>query len=200
MHRITIIIVVLFLTSCTTTAPSPQDLNWKGNEAYFNRDYNGAIEWYSAAMTESIRTGDLQYQAIAMYGLARSNGHLCNLGDAENWLIKSIDIRRQLPNIEYAKISQNLFELGRLYIAQHKWELASQQFSEALPMLQGLNIESKDPMGYANLLQEYQTILINTGNTALAKANEATINRLKSTNAGATAQYISDPYPDNCAL
>jgi tetratricopeptide (TPR) repeat protein len=200
MRKITSFIVVLLLVGCATNVPSAQELNWSGNEAYFDKDYRRAIEWYSAALNESRRVGNLQYQAIAMYGLARSNGHLCNLEEAETFLKNSIDLRRDLPNVETANISQNLFELGRLYMAQREWDLASQQFSQALPMLQSFDMESIDPMGYVNLLEEYQVILLRTGKVEMANANQATISQLRSKNDGMAARYISEPYPANCPL
>ena len=200
MHRLILLSLVLLFGGCASNAPSPQSLNWTGNEAYFKRDYNNAIKWYSASLDESLKTNDKQFSAISMYGLARANGHLCNLDEAESWLIKSIEARKSLTNLETAYLSQNIFELGRLYIAQEKWENANAQFLQALPMLESMDMESIDPLGYANLLEEYQQILQRTGNDKLVSTNLEKIEQLRKNNQAGRAQYVSDPYPANCTL
>lgn len=201
MYKLIILLpLVFFLAGCASNAPSPQRLNWAGNEAYFKNDYVGAINWYSASLKASIKSGDKQFEAISMYGLARANGHLCKLNEAETWLVKSIDIRKSLPNIETAKLSQNLFELGRLYMAKREWKKANEQYSQALPLLANYNMEVLDPLGYANLLEEYQQILENTESRELASENHAKIERLRKNNSTKQAKYVSDPYPANCTL
>ena len=200
MHRIIIIFLVIYLAGCVTHSPLPQSLNWKGNEAYFKRNYSGAIKWFTESLEMARATGDKQYEAISMYGLARANGHLCKLNEAEGWLVKSINLRKSLPNLKTAYLSQNIFELGRLYIAQEKWEKANEQYLEGLPMVVALNIEAIDPLGYANLLKEYQQILEKTGQNKLASRNFTKIKELRRNNQSKQAQYVSDPYPANCTL
>ncbi len=201
MSKIFIVLqLAIFLAGCASNAQSPQRLNWTGNEAYFKNDYVRAINWYSASLEASIKSGDKQFEAISMYGLARANGHLCKLNEAESWLLRSIDVRKTLPNIETAKRSQNLFELGRLYMAKREWDKANQQYSQALPLLANYNMEAIDPLGYANLLEEYQQILENTGNSELASENHDKIEGLRKNNSTKQAQYVSDPYPANCTL
>jgi len=200
MYKTFVLFLAIYLGGCATPASSPQSLNWTGNEAYFNHDYSEAIKWYTASLEESLKTGDKQYESISMYGLGRANGHLCKLDEAELWLVKSIKVRKSLPNIESAYLSQNIFELGRLYIAQRKWEKASDQFSQGFPLLAGLDIETRDPLGYANLLDEYQQILEHTGESTLAADNSSKIEELRKNNLDSQPQYVSDPYPSNCTL
>jgi len=200
MYRFIIISLVISLVGCASSSPSPQSLNWTGNEAYFNRNYSDAIKWYTESLEMSRASGEKQFEAISMYGLARANGHLCELNRAEVWLVKSINLRKSLPNLETAYLSQNILELGRLYIAQKKWEKAKEQYLEGLPMLVGLNTEAIDPLGYANLLEEYQQILEKTGDNELANTNLTKIKELRKNNQDKQAQYVSAPYPANCTL
>tara|TARA_R110002049_G_scaffold219404_1_gene391071 strand:+ start:59 stop:706 length:648 start_codon:yes stop_codon:yes gene_type:complete len=201
MNNIIIVLtLVIFVAGCASNSQSPQNLNWTGNEAYFKNDYVGAISWYSASLEASLKSGDKQFEAISMYGLARANGHLCNLNEAETWLVKSIEVRKSLPDIETAKLSQNLFELGRLYMAKREWKKANEQYSQALLLLANYDMEEIDPLGYANLLDEYQKILENTGSSELASENHAKIERLRKNYSTKQAQYVSDPYPANCTL
>ncbi len=200
MYKFFVLLIAIYFGGCASPATSPQSLNWTGNEAYFKRDYKEAIKWYTASLENSLKTGDKQYEAISMYGLARANGHLCKLDDAEIWLVKSIKVRKSLPNLESAYLSQNIFELGRLYMAQGKWVKANEQYSLAFPLLEGFDIETKDPLGYANLLEEYQQILEQTGKSELAAMNSSKIEDLRKSNQDNPAQYISDPYPSNCTI
>jgi len=206
VYRVIILLLTLFIGACANMhqhAPSPQYLNAKGNEAYYKRDYSDALRWYSVSLKESQKLGDKQFYAISMYGLGRANGRLCNFDEAESWLVKSIDARKSLPNLGIARRSQNIFELGRLYMAQGKWVEAKEQFTHGLPMLEGLdmeglNIEKIDPLGYANFLEEYQKILLNTGNDKEASTNQIKIDQLRENNQDGNAQYISDLYTTNC--
>lgn len=200
MHRLIYFVLFFLLGGCATNDPSPQSLNWSGNEAYFQKDYDAAIEWYTASLVESRKLGDRQFEAIAMYGLGRSNGHLCKLQEAEEWLIESIKIRRDLPDFETAHLTQNILELGRLHMAQGEWKQANEQFTEALPILGRLNMEAIDPLGYANLLEEYQLVLLNTGQEGAALANQAKIDEFREQIHADSAQYVSDLYPTNCTL
>jgi len=190
-------ILIILITGCASTPKSPQSLNWSGNIAYDQLKYKVAKGYYEAAIELAKNSNDKEYQSIAMYGLAKTEGRLCNFAKAENLLKESILIRNDLFDTGNAKITQNIFELGRIYIAQEKWDLALIQYNKAIPMLEKFDMETLDPIGLSNLLKEYYQVLEQTFTENLHSI-KLKISELRKTNPNVNPGYMSNLYSKNC--
>ncbi|AZQ82950.1 tetratricopeptide repeat protein [Colwellia sp. Arc7-635] len=190
-------VLIILFTGCATTTKSPQSLNWSGNIAYEQLKYEVAKDYYESAIELAKNSNDKEYQSIAMYGLAKTEGRLCNFSQAEYLLKESIQIRNELFDTGNAKITQNIFELGRIYIAQEKWDLASIQYNKAIPMLEKFDMETLDPIGLSNLLEEYFQVLDQTF-TEKAHSINLKIGELRKNNPNEKARYISNLYSKDC--
>ena len=190
-------VLIILFTGCATTTKSPQSLNWSGNIAYEQLKYEVAKDYYESAIELAKNSNDKEYQSIAMYGLAKTEGRLCNFSQAEYLLKESIQIRNELFDTGNAKITQNIFELGRIYIAQEKWNLASFQYNKAIPMLEKFDMETLDPIGLSNLLEEYFQVLDQTF-TEKAHSINLKIGELRKNNPNEKARYISNLYSKDC--
>jgi hypothetical protein len=51
----------------------------------------------------------------------------------------------------------SLIELARLNLAQSKYDQARDYFAKALALFRGKDVETTDPIGYADVLDEYST-------------------------------------------
>jgi tetratricopeptide (TPR) repeat protein len=191
----------LFVAALLATAgcASPQlKLNWAGNEALAEHDYRLAAERYQQSLAEAEKVGDEQLAASALYGLGRANGYMCNFPEAEKFFAESIDRREHLPDTEDAYLTQNLCEFGRLYLAEGKWEDAAAQFKRAVPRLEALGTGSRDPIGYAEALEDYEKALRNAGRPdEAAKVSQRSAD-LRRENPSRTADYKFRPYPSHC--
>ena len=199
MFRLILVAAILTATGCATVPPH-QQINFEGNIALESQNYQLAREKYKGALAEAEKSKDLQYSVIAMYGLARANGYLCNFKEAEEWFKKSISLRENLPDSNTAYLSQNILEFARLYVAQKKWKEATAQFERAIPLLESLDIEKRDPIGYANVLEDYKSSLQFSGNMKEAEKIKQKIEYLRSAYSSRRASFKTKPYPENCAL
>ena len=193
-----LVVLLILVTSCVSTPKSSQDFNWSGNLAYDQMQYAAAKSYYEKAIELAKNSSDKEYQAIAMYGLARTNGRLCLFDQAEDLLTQSIEIRNKLSDTDNAKITQNILELGRIHIAQQNWDMAIIQYEKAIPMLNKFNIETSDPIGYSNLLTEYSQVLEHTDQNDKKQLIEAKISELRANNSDQKAGYFSQLYSSNC--
>jgi len=190
-------VLIIIFTGCASTTKSPQSLNWSGNIAYEQLKYEVAKDYYESAIELAKSSNDKEYKSIAMYGLAKTEGRLCNFSQAEYLLKESIQIRNELFDTGNAKITQNIFELGRIYIAQEKWDLAFIQYNKAIPMLEKFDMETLDPIGLSNLLKEYYQVLKHTF-TEKAHSINLKIGELRKNNPNEKARYISNLYSKDC--
>lgn len=197
MIRLILAVAILVVAGCSTVSPQ-QQINFEGNVALESQNYQLAREKYEGALAEAEKAYDRQYSVIAMYGLARANGYLCNYKEAEEWFKKSISQRESLLDSNNAYLSQNILEFARLYVAQKKWNEATAQFKRAIPLLEGLNIEKLDPIGYADVLEDYKSSLKSSGNDKDAQEISKKIEYLRNEFSSRQASFKIKPYPESC--
>ncbi len=196
--KLIFLVILTLVTGCASTSHTSQELNWSGNIAYDQMQYDVAKNYYEKAIQLAKSSNDTEYEAIAMYGLAKANGRLCNFKQAESLLKKSIQIRNNLSDTDNAKITQNIFELGRIYIVQKDWGMALVQYEKAVPMLEKFDMEEIDPIGYSNVLSEYSQVLKHSDASDKAKSIDSKIRELKEKNPNNKAGYVSELYSSNC--
>ena len=76
MRKTISLLVVILLASCDST-PEQVRVNADANIALLNQNYILAKERYKTALELAQKYGDRKIEAIAMYGLGRSHGYLC---------------------------------------------------------------------------------------------------------------------------
>jgi tetratricopeptide (TPR) repeat protein len=190
-------VIFLALLSACVTGPPQLISNDEANRAFEKGEYSKARDGYERALGFAEQNGDRQYSAIAMYGLARVNIQLCEPTAAENWLLKSIELRESIPNSPEAYITQNRMELARLYFRHKRFQEANTQFTLAVQGLESLKIERTDPIAYANELDDYARSLRGVGRYGDADAILARAERLRAENPDMKPHFRRDPEP-NC--
>jgi tetratricopeptide (TPR) repeat protein len=197
MKYIYLTFIALVLVSCSSISLQ-QKSNYEANIDIDAKRYGDAKKKYLLALEEARRVGDKEYTAIALYGLGRANGYLCNFEEAEQWFKKSIETRESLADNQHAYITQNKLELARLYKASRKYALSNEQFQQAIERLENLGIRSKDPIGYALVLEDYKFTLIQVGNLTKYTEVTALIEELKSLNPGIEPKFVAKQYSESC--
>ncbi|WP_395373425.1 hypothetical protein [Marinicella sp. W31] len=191
------LVAVGFFASCAHRATAV-DMNDLGNSYYDVGDHKRALGSYRIGFTLAEKKGDLQYEAITMYGMARSSARLCQTSEAEEWFMRSIEARRKLPNLhEEAYLTQNILEFGRFLSSQSRNLEAVALYDEAMPMLKRLEVEYSDPNGFVTVLREYENLLRinNRDKEADSAAKKASLLEFK--NLGTKPHYRPQEYP-NC--
>jgi hypothetical protein len=189
--------IAFALASPPAAAASSQlaKANDEGNKAYNAKDFPLAAEQFALALKLSTDEKDQQYQAIAMYGLARSSGQLCRVAEAEDWFKQSIAAREKVPDGPQARVTQNLLEYSRFLLAQKRFEDAAPLMTKAYVLLEKLGAEQADPIAYADFLDQYVSVLHVTGRAASAEVAAARSSGLRTKYAGQQARFKPDPFP-----
>lgn len=194
MKYILSIAAIIALAGCASVV----NTNAEGNLAFASRQFDQASLKYMEALDMSSKDGDKQYQAIAMYGLARTNAQKCNVSDAEKWFRDSIALRETLPDDRSAMLTQNLVEFSRFLRAQNRNADAIPFIERAIPLLEGLSIEQSDPMAYARFLDEYAQALMAVGRADDAARISDRVSNLRVKYADRPERFVPDVYPTNC--
>ncbi len=196
--KILILIIVLILFSGCASVPKQVQINHEGNIALENKNYTLAKDKYQTALQLARKKGDRQYEAIAMYGMGRSHGYLCEYDEAKKWLLDSIALRKSISDSSDAYLSQNYLELARLSVSIEDYSGVVKQFESAIPLLESLGLEDTDPIGYANVLKDYAAALEKLGMSQRASEVEDKIQYLIHSNPDKSAVFTPRPYPKNC--
>jgi tetratricopeptide (TPR) repeat protein len=124
------------------------------------------------------------------YKLGRAQGATCQFDKSEQSLNEAYSLNPKLP--------QALAELGRLKFAQNKLSDALGYFQRALPEMDKANVGKSDPIGYAEILDDYKAALAKSGKAGDAAPLAQQADLLRSANAGKAPTMIRAPYGTQC--
>jgi tetratricopeptide (TPR) repeat protein len=136
-----------------------------GAAAQRANDWQDAREKFRRAVINA-RDGRAHARMLAglLYEYGRSSGVVCKYEEAEASLKEAFTLEQD--NRMMARM--DLVELARLNFDQGKFDRAGGYFAQAIPLLEGTNARKDDPLGFADILDEYSVALRNTGRTAEA--------------------------------
>jgi len=185
------------LAACASPAPpSASALNAKANQAYFAGRYHDALEGFESARALAKSTVDGQYEAIATFGMARANVQLCHFNAASDLFKDSIRLRSSLPDIQFAKATQNLVEYARFLLSVKRPQEAIPLLERAIPDLETSGIATTDPIAYAEFFEDYAAALRGVGRDTASALTRAA--KLRSDNPGKAAIFKPTPFHSGC--
>ena len=188
MERYVITALTLFLAACVTAIPSSQGIH-SGNIAYERGDYLQAKKSFSSALQVAIKQDWKPHIATAKYGLGRSLGQLCEFDAGEKYLLEAASLEDAISGGKGIHLSQDYFELARLYYDYGKYEKAVPYFKKATSLAEAGGVVSSDPIGYADVLEDYAIALSKIGDASSASAIERKITDLRQKNLGKNAEF-----------
>ncbi len=124
------------------------------------------------------------------YRLGRAQGATCQFDKSAQSLNEAYTLNNRLP--------QALAELGRLNLAQNKLPEALRYFERAVPELDKANVGQSDPVGYAEILDDYKVALLKSNKESDAARIAKQAEALRGANAGKAAAMIRSPYGTQC--
>ncbi len=124
------------------------------------------------------------------YKLGRAQGATCQFEQSAQSLNEAYKLNNRLP--------QALAELGRLNLAQNKLPEALSYFERAMPELDKANVGKSDPVGYAEILDDYKVALLKSNKTSDAARIAKQAEAFRAANSGKTAAMIRAPYGTQC--
>jgi tetratricopeptide (TPR) repeat protein len=93
------------------------------------------------------------------YEYGRASGVTCFYEHAEEYLSKALTLDEESSGPTHYP----LIELARLNLDRGKYAEAVPYFERVLPIVEKLNSEALDPIGFADLLDEYAVHLLSRG-------------------------------------
>jgi tetratricopeptide (TPR) repeat protein len=192
------ILSLAFSTGVHAQSRAAENANARANRAYDAGRFALALEKYQKALRLAEKAGDIQYRAIALYGMAQANAQLCNAAEAEALFRQSIALREGLPDDPTAYLTQNWIEFGRFLFTNNRPAEAVTYFAKAVPRLEGLGIETTDPIAYAEFLDTYVAASKASGDAELAETLALKASELRAKHPGQVAHFKPDAHPTNC--
>ena len=124
------------------------------------------------------------------YKLGRAQGATCQFDKSAQSLNEAYTLNNRLP--------QALAELGRLSLAQNKLPEALSYFERAVPEMDKANVGKSDPIGYAEILDDYKAALLKSNKASDAAGIAKQADGLRAANSGKTAAMLRPPYGGQC--
>ena len=178
------------------TAEHYHDLGSQSEDA---GDYELAEEYYSRALWNA-KMGQSPNSGISMvyYNLGRVKGYLCKYHEAEELLLEALRLEEETSGPDSGLTSMRLFELGRLNAAWSQFDEALSYYSRAISLVRKLDVETSDPIGFANVLGEYAELLESSGNREKAISIGQEADRIRIANPDMQPGFVAQSYSQFC--
>ena len=170
-----------------------------GSRAEQAGDYALAEEYYGRALWNA-RIGKVPRGGISLlaYNLGRVKGYLCKHDEAEQLLLEALRLEEQESGAGSGLTSMRLFELARLNAARKRFDEAGEYYSRAIPIVRNLDIETADPIGFANVLGNYAAVLESLERDQAARDAIREAEQLRAAHPGRQAGFTPQSYSRNC--
>lgn len=132
--------------------------------------------------------------AALSYEYGRYSGMICDWVEGEKGLSEAYDLDRQNGGPAY----MSLVELARRNLDRQQYGNAVEYFDRVVPELESLHADSRDPIGYAQVLDEYAASLEETGKNGLAGKFRDRAGDLRKAFPGQSAHTDRTPYGTQC--
>lgn len=170
------------------------------NAAYRNHD---AGDWVTAqknfgraVVNARLGKADDRTLAILLYEYGRASGVICNWAESE----KSLTAAYELDRDNDGPTHMSLVELARMSIGRHEFSKAVEYFEQALPELENLQSDARDPIGYADFVDDYTLAFEKAGKDEATQIHHmrARAKELRNTFPEAKAFSEKTPYGTQC--
>jgi hypothetical protein len=132
--------------------------------------------------------------AVLYYEYGRASGVICDWPEAERGLNEAYNLDQQTHGPSY--MSQ--LELARLNYDRKQYGKAVEYIDRAMPAIDKYQLDTRDPLGYADLLDEYATSLGKMGKPESVGKWRARAEELRKAFPGKNADTDRTPYGTQC--
>lgn len=148
-----------------------------------------------AAINARIGHLGAEQEGWATYEWSRMTGHLGNFEDSLRGFQDAKAKLGQAYGPDSPKLVPLFSEMGRLYQDNGYFREAADAYAAAMPLLEQIGILKDDPIGYADLLDDYATCLMNSGESQQAEQIEAKSQNIRQRNWDVAAKQQFRRYP-----
>ncbi len=164
MKSIVFIFLFLLIAGCANPINQKTASNYYYSAiiAQENNDWKTAKEHFGRAIINSELGGvETKTLAVLWYEYGRSSGVVCDWDEAEKSLLKAYE----LDGIVNGPTYMSLYELALMNYDRKNFVSASNYFKRAHTEFEQKQIDTKDPVGYADFLEMYADTLEKNGDS-----------------------------------
>jgi len=197
MKRVSVLLFVSALAGCAApiNAHNAQSYARSASLAAQQGDWDTARRmWAGAVVNSSLAHADKRYQAVMNYEYARSLGVTCFYELAQQYFDKAYALDKETNGPAY----MSSFELARMYAAKGDDKRAAAYFGRAFEEGQAAGLEKHDPIGFADLLDDYAKSLGAVGETRAAEDKRHMASAIREANKTAKTKTDLTPYGTQC--
>ena len=190
-------LTLFLLASCANP------LNLHTANEYFQGGRNNAAQdkWFNARMAfgrawtnADLGNAEDRVKAVYAYEYGRASGVICDWVESERGLSKALELDKKTNGL----VHMSLVELARMYHAKGAFEESGKYFGLGKNELDKAQADTKDAIGYANILGEYAEVLSKLGSVEEAKALRKREEEIRSVFKGRTSGHEQTPYGQHC--
>ena len=164
-----------------------------GNYPLAERNYERAL--INARLGRSPDSG----MSMAMYNLGRVKGYLCKHDDAEKLLRAALELEEKTTGPESGLTAMRLFELARLHYDRRQYAASVPYFARAIPAVRKLGTEASDPIGLADVLDQYAAALRASGQAEESAERKREAAAIRARHPDKAAEFKPVSYDGRCA-
>lgn len=192
-----IVLVPFLLASCA----SPINLH-TANE-YFQGGHNNAAQgkWFNARMAfgRAWTNSDLGHaedrvKAVYAYEYGRASGVICDWTESERGLLKALELDTKTNG----PVHMSLVELARMFHTKGALQDSEKYFVVAKQSLDKVQADTRDSIGYANILKEYAQVLNSLGKADEANSLRRREDEIRSVFKDRSSSHDQTPYGQHC--
>jgi hypothetical protein len=174
----------------------------RGAHAEREKDYVAAREAYrrelNSAQADDDKTTVSRFRILmATYELGRMTGYTCDYVGAETLLREALRLS-ELMEERYSHRTAILSELARLTFDAGKLADSVSFYERAIERLDGFRHVDRDPIGFAEFLDDYALALERAGSVSAAARVRARTHLIRLKNVGKAALFTPLHYRDLC--
>ena len=166
-----------------------------GMKAGRSGEFAKARKEFARALTNArLAHADPKMVAALSYEYGRYSGMICDWVEGEKGLAEAYDLDRQNGGPAY----MSLVELARLNFDTQQHGTAVEYFDRVVLELEASHADTRDPIGYAQILDEYASSLEQTGKNGLAGKFHDRARDLRKAFPGQSSRTDRTPYGTQC--
>lgn len=192
-----ILLVPFLAASCANP------INLRTANEYFRGGQNNVAkgDWFKARMSfgRALTNADLgnandAVKAVYAYEYGRTSGVICDWAESEKGLLKALDLDAKT----HGPVHMSLVELARMNNAKGDLQNSEKYFDQAKQSLDKVQADTRDSIGYANILKEYAEILSRLGKVEDAKLLKKREEDIRGVFKDRSSSHDQTPYGRHC--
>ena len=197
MKNYLLLIVTISLTGCVNPINLHTAMQYaQGGYANIQKDkwFNARMAFSRAWTNADVGKADEGTVAVYAYEYGRTSGAICDWAEAERGLLTAYELDKK----NNGPVHMSMVELARMYHAQGNIEKSEEWFVLAKSELDRIQADTRDAIGYADILSEYAEVIAKLGKREDYESIRKRESEIRSVFPGRNSGHEQTPYGRFC--